>query len=253
MKKILSIVMVALTSCYPLSVIAQPEPGTFSITPKVGVNASTMTGSPDVQITMIKMPDRNNPNWGELGHENITEVTSFRFCSKSLHYGWNGGVEASYQLSAHWALAGSLEYSLQGNSYDDFSTPASIDQEAVSFSDSRLSLHYLNVPLLVRCYVLSNLAVELGIQPGWCFKKIFKSKMTMGNQLFTIDDDPDVYSGFDFSIPVGLTYQIGKCVIGARYNIGLTNIYAERWDSYSEKSSARNSVFQLSLGYRFDL
>lgn len=256
MKRILSILMVALTLCYPLAVIAQPEPGTFSITPKVGGNASMLIGNPDMQITSFKIPDYNwdNDSWHTIeGPEDMVQVISTTFCSSSLHYGWNGGVETSYQLSTHWALAGSLEYSLQGNNYDDYSSTLSTNQEIMSFTGTRLSMHYLNVPLLARYYFYSNFAFEFGIQPGWCFKNVVKSEVTWGNEKTTAEDEADVFSGFDLSLPVGLSYQIGRYVIGARYNIGLTNVYAKRWNTYSDKPSARNSVFQLSLGYRFDL
>lgn len=260
MKKNLSLLMVALILCYHSTANAQPDPGTFSITPKVGVNGSMLSGDPAIEITLVKIPDSYLSNeffsWQEnVQPEDMLQVISSRFCSKSLHFGWNGGIEAAYQLSARWALTGSLEYSLQGNSYDDITFPAYSNREEMSFSGTRLSMHYLNMPVLARYYFLPNFAFELGIQPGWCFKNVVKSDVTFDKVKTTLDDESDVFSDFDISCPVGLTYQIGRYSIGARYNIGITNVFAEKWSSYpsSEKSNARNSVFQLTLGYRFDL
>ena len=56
--------------------------------------------------------------------------------------------------------------------------------------------------------------------------------------------DTDVKS-FDFSIPVGLSYEYNNVVLDARYNWGLTKI--------ADNSDSKNSVFQITLGYKFDL
>lgn len=49
----------------------------------------------------------------------------------------------------------------------------------------------------------------------------------------------------DFSIPVGLSYEYNNFQLDARYNWGLTKAF--------ENSKAKNSVFQITLGYKFDL
>ncbi len=50
---------------------------------------------------------------------------------------------------------------------------------------------------------------------------------------------------FDLSIPVGLSYEISNVVLDARYNWGLTKIVSN--------SDSKNSVFQITLGYKFEL
>lgn len=54
---------------------------------------------------------------------------------------------------------------------------------------------YLNIPFLANVYVVKGLAVKAGIQPGFMVSK---------------DDAEDVKT-FDFSIPVGLYYEIFQC------------------------------------------
>ena len=50
---------------------------------------------------------------------------------------------------------------------------------------------------------------------------------------------------FDFAIAIGLGYEFDfGMTIDARYNWGLTKIY--------EDDNAKNSVFMISLGYKFD-
>ena len=49
----------------------------------------------------------------------------------------------------------------------------------------------------------------------------------------------------DLSIPVGLSYQYENFVIDGRYNWGLTKVY--------DGDDAKNSVFQITVGYKFSL
>ena len=49
---------------------------------------------------------------------------------------------------------------------------------------------------------------------------------------------------FDFSIPLGLSYEISDFVIDARYNLGLTNI------NDNDLGKAKNGVIMLTVGYK---
>ena len=50
---------------------------------------------------------------------------------------------------------------------------------------------------------------------------------------------------FDLSIPVGLSYEYKNVCLDARYNYGLTN--------FEKGYNQKNSVFQITLGYKFGL
>ena len=88
---------------------------------------------------------------------------------------------------------------------------------------------YLNIPIMANVYVVKGLAVKLGIQPGFVVEK----------------DDMDNMKTFDFTIPVGLSYEYSNVVLDARYNWGLTKML--------DKLDCKNSVFQITLGYKFEL
>ena len=70
----------------------------------------------------------------------------------------------------------------------------------------------------------------------------------MGVQVLTYPD----FTTFDLSVPVGVSYEYNNFVIGAMYNIGLTNVFSGNWDG-EEKPSARNSVWQITIGYNIEL
>lgn len=105
-------------------------------------------------------------------------------------------------------------------------------------------LDYINVPIMANVYVVKGLAVKLGIQPGFNVnsKQTFSGKTVLGD----IDKKYELDAkSVDFSIPVGLSYEYNNVVLDARYNWGLTKVF--------EGSDAKNSVFQITLGYKFDL
>lgn len=115
----------------------------------------------------------------------------------------------------------------------------------------KINSDYLNIPLLAHFYVADGLALNVGIQPGI----LVSSKIKV--QGVSVDVD-DLFETFDFSIPLGLSYEISNFVIDARYNLGVTKVIkGENWDidewNISSKPDIRNSVFQITLGYRFDL
>jgi hypothetical protein len=89
--------------------------------------------------------------------------------------------------------------------------------------------------------VAKGLAVKLGVQPGFNVNSKSLIKTAVGN---LSQQESDVKS-VDFSIPVGLSYEFNNFVIDGRYNFGLTKVY--------DGSDSKNSVFQITLGYRFDL
>ena len=126
-------------------------------------------------------------------------------------------------------VSAGLIYSMQGA------------KETVEGVDCTMKLDYLNVPILANVYVAPGLAVKLGIQPG--FKLSAKAKAETSGASAEVDLD-DI-KGFDLAIPVGLSYQYQNIVLDARYNWGVTKIM--------DDVDSKNSVFQITLGYKFSL
>lgn len=97
---------------------------------------------------------------------------------------------------------------------------------------------------MANVYVVPGLAVKVGVQPGFNVNSKGKAVATTiaGSGDKTVDLDA---KSVDFSIPVGLSYEYKGVVLDARYNWGVTKV----WDN----SDAKNSVFQITLGYKFEL
>ena len=97
---------------------------------------------------------------------------------------------------------------------------------------------------MANVYVVPGLAVKLGVQPG--FNVNSKGKVVANTSVGSASKETELNAkSVDFSIPVGLSYEYKNVVLDARYNWGLTKV----WDNLDSK----NSVFQFTLGYKFEL
>ena len=105
-------------------------------------------------------------------------------------------------------------------------------------------LDYINVPIMANVYVTKGLAVKLGVQPGFLVSSTNKAeaKTFLGSGSTTNEIKA---KSVDFSIPVGISYEYNNFQLDARYNWGLTKVF--------ENFKDKNSVFQITLGYKFDL
>ena len=185
----------------------QPE-GTISIQPKVGLNLASLT---------------------EAGNDSEMRV------------GFTAGAEGLYQVTDIFGISAGLLYSQQG--------------VKGNFSPIKgtIKLDYLNVPILANVYVVKGLAVKIGIQPGFLINDKLKVEAAgvsgeMGiKEASKLAGVPVDVKSFDFSIPVGLSYEFSNFVVDARYNWGLTKTIDGLGDG------TKNSVLQFTFGYKFVL
>ena len=138
------------------------------------------------------------------------------------------GAEAEYQITDMISLTGGAFYANQGVKFD------------TSLGEGKYNLDYVNIPILCNFYVAKNFAVKLGAQFG------IKTSAEVKYGKLTIDDGDD-FEAVDLAIPVGLSYEYQNFVLDARYNWGLTKINKD------SEFKIRNSVFQITLGYKIPL
>ena len=158
---------------------------------------------------------------------NIADLTDVE--KSDARIGLAVGAEFEYQVTDMVSVSAGALYSMQGCKDDEVT----------------VKLDYINVPLLANVYVAKGFAVKLGLQPS--FKVNYKYS---GNGASFDGDEMDwapKANGVDLSIPVGVSYEYNNFVLDGRYNFGVTKAF----DSKAEKS--KNSVFQITLGYKFDL
>lgn len=157
----------------------------------------------------------------------VVGATMTEFEKTKMKVGFTAGAELEYQLSDIFSLSGGVMYAQQGVKFDtgaDFK----IGNTKIELKDAKTNLAYINVPVMANVYVVPGLAVKLGVQPA-----------------FAVDKGSTKAKGFDLAIPVGLSYEFANVVIDGRYNWGVTKVF--------DNFDAKNSVFQVTLGYKFDL
>ena len=149
------------------------------------------------------------------------------------------GAEVEVQATDMVSFSGGLLYSMQGA------------KGKVGNVDGTVKLDYINVPILANVYVANGFAVKLGVQPGFLINN--KVKVSQNG----VNAEVDLEKAFkaagidaklnkvDVSIPMGVSYEFSNINIAARYNWGVTKIIDE--------DSSKNSVFQITVGYKFAL
>ena len=160
---------------------------------------------------------------------NIASITA-DFQNKKSKVGLIAGVEGEYGIAENFGLTVGLLYSMEG----------------CKSGDLKFNLDYINIPILAQVYPVKGLAVKAGIQPAFNVRH----KASLNGNSVDINDVLGAYGSkvqsFNFSIPVGLSYEYQSFVLDARYNIGVTKIF-------KDSNQGRNSTITFTVGYKFAL
>ena len=206
MKKLLA--MVALMAV-ALSAQAQHEEGDILIQPRVGITISNITD-------------------GDKSKVNIAY-----------------GVEFERFFTDELSFSAGVLFTNQGCKYEIYD----VYQSDNNYKDTKLNLYYGALPITANYYVLPGLALKAGIQPAFRVKANIlygDEKMDFDNMIAMLFPGEDVkMNTFDFSIPVGLSYEYNRITLDARYNIGVTKLFSGSYNTI------HNNVFAITLGYKF--
>ena len=224
------IITLAFLSAISLASFAQSEAGTWSVIPHVGVSIASLTH----QSGGIEVGDNQSQELKPQGRP-----------------GFTGGVDVMYQAYDNVGLSIGLSYVQAGCKYKD------VDDNGVIWHDHYDRMDYISVPLLAHSYIAPGLSINVGVAPSF----LIYGKYHAGMLSYDLDADghrTNVQEGvmdidtkkglrnFTLSIPVGISYEYENVVLDARYNVGMLNVY-------KHGLTARNKVFEVSVGYKFDL
>ena len=201
-----------------VSGFAQMQPGLFSITPKMGFNVATMSNSGKTNSRMA----------------------------------FAAGVDFEYQINRQFAFGLGTIYSQQGVEDDPWT----------------LKTDYLTLPLTAFYYPVRGLGIYVGVEPAILLRnkaEIFYGQHSEVAELPKVNEVTETYINeygltyegiFDkslgakrgvVSLPIGINYEFDHCVFGIKYSIGLGNAIS------GPGVSCTHNVFQISLGYRFNV
>jgi hypothetical protein len=147
------------------------------------------------------------------------------------------GAEGEYRLSKLCSLSLGALYSQQGDKGE-----GTINGYHATSTER---LDYISFPLMINLYFYKGFALKAGLQPAVNINAAVVIKSGGDTTERTFKELGVDVNTFDLSLPLGLSYDIGRFVIDARYNIGVTSV-VDNSDAHP-----RHSVFQFTLGYKF--
>ena len=193
-----------------------------------------------VAVMAFAFSNAQETKFGVKAGLNLTNLTGDVQDASSL-VGFQIGGFAEIKLTDKFAIQPELLFSTQGakNKFTDF-------EEGTYEYDTKLN--YLNIPVLAKYYITEAFSVEAGPQIG-----VLLSAKEDG------EDAKDYYKSVDFGFNVGAGYNFTENLsVGLRYTIGLSSVYdtPDSIDDFDEFDglgdlSVRNSVFALTVGYKF--
>tara|TARA_R100001369_G_scaffold91087_1_gene131415 strand:+ start:34 stop:591 length:558 start_codon:yes stop_codon:yes gene_type:complete len=138
-------------------------------------------------------------------------------------FSFHVGGFAEFELNKKFSLQPELLYSRQGSEAEN---------------SIKIKVDYLVIPLMAKYYLSEKFSLEAGPQVSF----LVNDKAEFNNS--SIADAETDASSFDFGLNLGFGYNINSNLFAqARYNYGITTV--------AENPDIKNSVFQISLGYKF--
>ena len=233
MKKKIVIMMVLLLAVVGAKAQEVENPvGRFSVIPRIGVSLA---------------------NWSGLTLETL-DGTSLE---SKYQAGFMGGVDVEYRINNSWVLRWVLIMPDSMRFPDCELTENAEKGEYTGIKNHHVNLDYIQVPLMLKAYLVEGLSVNAGVQVGFlCGDGKVKREETDlqkdKNGSITYKDMQETEAPWpakkvDVAIPLGLSYEYMNVILDARYNVSLTKAGKGDWDN------CKNKALTFTVGYRFTL
>lgn len=173
-------------------------------------------------------------SFGVKGGVNFATLSGNDFDNPDSRTSFHVGVLGEFPIADIFSLQVEALYSGQGFKYD-------FDGDLVGGEGKvEYQLDYVNVPVLAKLYATKGLSFEVGPQFSFKVNEENDSNANSNGGDTPLDNAKD----FEVGVAGGLTFQteMGLFATG-RYIYGVTDIF--------ENSDAKNSVFQIGVGYKF--
>lgn len=190
----------------------------------------------------------------KLGVKAGLNVSSLTFDENELDSssknGFTAGLMAEIPLAKNFSVQPELLYSQQGMklSYSD-------PEVENSHYKSTIALNYINIPVMLKYYVVKGLSLQAGPQVGILLKANNKYQDNfLGYDNHEKMDLKEYSNGIDASVNFGIGYQfVDKLYVDARYNMSYNNVFKDVTanTNYVINSDMKNRIFQITVGYFF--
>ncbi|MBX2913147.1 MAG: PorT family protein [Cyclobacteriaceae bacterium] len=145
--------------------------------------------------------------------------------------GYHGGAFALFKF-AKFGIQPEILFSKQGSDYK------------VNTDSYEANFDYINIPVLLKLYLVAGLNIQAGPQFG--FLTTSELKQTISGITTTQDVKDQLDKKSDTSIAVGAGWDLPfGLTLDARYNFGLSDF------KLNNGPDLKNKVLQVSVGYKF--
>lgn len=183
-----------------------------------------------INLTTHAQAWTDNFQIGVRGGLNFATVTGDDFDSPDSRTSFYAGLIAEAPLSDRVSLQPEVFYSGQG--FDITDEPNEID--------AQFQLDYIQVPVLLKLYLIDGLNIQAGPQFGFKINEEIDFEPAEDSG----DFDTDAINDFDLQLSAGAEYKLGKSFfVQARYTYGLSEII--------EDFNVHNSVLSAGIGFMF--
>ncbi|QED36773.1 PorT family protein [Antarcticibacterium arcticum] len=177
-------------------------------------------------------------NFGVKGGVNFATLTGDDAdeLDAKMKTGFHLGVLAEIMISDKFGIQPEVLYSSQGAKSD-----VAMFEEFGGNVDVDIKLDYIAVPVMLKYFVAPGFSLEAGPQFSFLSKSEIEAEFGGETETEDIKDDTE---SFDLGAAFGVGYGLPQgFLVQARYVMGFSDVYTD--------SDARNSVIQLSVGWKF--
>ncbi len=165
---------------------------------------------------------------------------------------FQAGLMGHIGIDDKFAIQPELIYSRQGYGIED---------RAIFLKNSPVGgyirLDYINLPVLLKYYLVSQLFIEAGPQLGYFL--CGKTKVNHRRRILEEEVNREVLNSMDCSIALGTGYFLDNgWMFNFRCNLGISDVSVDKEETNKKNGVTsggrihhRNNVFQLSVGYLF--
>ena len=183
---------------------------------------------------------------GVKGGVNSTKITGDDIDDVKSRTSFNVGLLAEIPITQRLSLQPEVMYSGQGFDVEE------IDQDNMFDTDENIEyqLDYIQVPLLLKAYLVKGLSIEAGPQFGFKIHEELDFQPNNDGGDIEINEDDSYVKDFDTGLVLGAGYKFDNgFFVNGRYNMGLTNIFED--NTIFENVDAKNAVWQFGIGFMF--
>jgi len=177
---------------------------------------------------------------GVKGGLNVSNLYLDDIDDENARYGFNVGVYGQVFSTETFAIQPELMFSTKG---------ARAEYGGIIDQTVKFNLNYLDLPVLAVFKLGDAAEIHIGPYASYLLNANISTSGDLGNG--SDDVDRDNLKSFDFGLAGGFGLNFGAMQVGARYNLGLTEI-ADSDVARTLIGDAKNSCAQLYLAFNFN-